>query len=584
MRTSICEDRMDNSEIAGVFYEVADILELQSVAFKPQAYRRAAAAIERLEVPVSRVMEEGGLEDIPGVGKAIAEKIMEMVSTGRLAYLERLRAEVPPGIVEMMDVPDIGPKTALLLHSELGVASVADLKAAAEAHRIRGLKGFGERAEERILQGIRTFESKGGRTLLGEALPVAERYVEHLRDRLRTDSVSICGSLRRGRETIGDIDILVGGAEPGEATELFLSYDLVDQVLMSGDTKSSVRLRGGLQVDLRVVGADEYGAALQYFTGSKEHNVRVRRLGVELGLKVNEYGVFERDSGKRVAGPSEAGVYEALGLSPIPPELREDSGEMEASREGRLPDLVDAAEMKGDLHVHTDWSDGADSVEEIVAAAVQRGYGFVAITDHSQSLTIANGLSPARLREQVDVVRRVEEKHDGVIRVLAGSEVDIKADGSLDLPHSVLADLDIVVASVHSKLRMESGEMTQRVVSAIETGGVDILGHPTGRLIGRRDPVSLDIVKVFEAAAENGVAMEINSFPDRLDLRDTHCRLAKEHGLAMAIGTDSHSVRHLDYLRLGVLTARRGWLGAEDVLNTRDVEDLVARFGGGGGR
>ncbi|MGB2825927.1 MAG: DNA polymerase/3'-5' exonuclease PolX, partial [Thermoplasmata archaeon] len=556
---------MRNSEVALVFYEIADLLELQGLPFKPQAYRRAASAIEQVEVDIEQMVDEGRHRDIPGVGVAIAKKIEELVRTGELDYLKKLRIETPPGLVEMLSIPDVGPRTAMLLHRELGIASVDELKEAALNHRLRGLRGFGEKTEERILQGIGVLESRGGRMLLGEALPVAEAYVEHLRSRLSIETISICGSLRRGRETIGDIDILVGSGDSEDVTSAFVDYPAVENVLLSGSTKSSVEIQGGLQVDLRVVELESYGAALQYFTGSKEHNIRVRRLGVEMGLKVNEYGVVERSSNRRVAGDSEHGVYESLGLTFIPPELREDSGEIDASRSLELPELVDASDVRGDLHVHSDWSDGSDPIEGIVAAAARLQYSFIAITDHTESLTIANGLTPEMLGKQVDAIRRVQEIHGDGIQVLAGTEVDIKADGSLDMPSSVLKDLDIVIGSVHSRMKMDSKEMTERVTNAMESGLVDIIGHPTGRIIGRRDPVKLDIQRIFDVARETDVAMEINAFPDRLDLRDAHCRLAKELGVTVAIGTDSHSIRHLDYLRLGIITARRGWLSKDRV-------------------
>jgi DNA polymerase (family 10) len=557
-----------NRDVAAVFFEIADLLELQGVAFKPQAYRRAASAIEQLDVEIATAVANGDHRDIPGVGDAIAKKIEELVRTGDLEYLERLRSETPPGLLEIMTVPDIGPKTAMVLHRELGVSSLAELKEAALAGKVRRLKGFGERTEERILGGIKTLESKGRRAYLGEALPVARAYVEYLKGQIPLDHIDVCGSLRRGKETIGDIDILVGCDDSKAVTEAFVQYELVYDVVVSGATKTSVRLAGGFQVDLRIVELSSYGAALQYFTGSKEHNVLIRKVGIEKGLKVNEYGVFERDSGHRLAGETEDEVYGTLGLPWIPPELREDAGEVEAARQGALPDLLQESEVKGDLHVHSEWSDGADSIDEIVSAAAARGHKFIAITDHTQSLSIANGLSPEKVLAQIEEVRKAEERAGNGIRVFAGSEVDILSDGSLDLPQSVLRELDVVIASVHSRLRMEPGDMTNRLVTAIQSGAVDIIGHPTGRIIGRRDPASMDLAAVLDSARENGVMMEINSFPDRLDLRDAHCRMAKEMGVMMSIGTDAHSIRHLDYLGFGIITARRGWLERGDVLNT----------------
>ena len=569
---------MDKYDIAAVFYEIADLLDLQGVAFKPQAYRRAARNIEQLEEDIAELAADGRLKDIPGVGDAMAKKILEMVDTGKLRYLEELRGEVPPGLVELLSVPDVGPKTAMILHKELGISSVEQLKQAVMDHRLHGVKGFGEKSEEKILQGIRTLESKGGRTLLGEALPIAEAILGHLTSSLRLDRAGIGGSLRRGKETVGDIDLLVGDGDPAAVMDKFVSYPDVKEVLMKGPTKSSVRLRDGLQVDIRAVETKSFGAALQYFTGSKEHNVALRRLGAELGFKLNEYGLFERDSGKMVAGATEEEVYERLGLRYIPPEIRENNSEIEASREGRLPELVEQERVRGDFHVHTNWSDGGDTIKEVVAAAVTRGYEFVAITDHSQSLRIANGLSPERLAKQIEEVRKAGETAGGRISVLAGSEVDIKADGSLDFPKALLSDLDIVIASVHSRFKMEKAEMTRRIVAAVESGSVDILGHPTGRLIGQRVPYEFDIDQVLDAARSAGVAMEVNSFPDRLDLNDANCRLAKQHGVKVAIGTDSHSVDHMDHMRLGVITARRGWLENEDVLNTLSGKDLAKHF------
>ncbi|MDQ1372602.1 MAG: polymerase [Candidatus Thermoplasmatota archaeon] len=570
---------MDNSDVAAVLYEIADLLELQGVAFKPQAYRRAARNIEQLDRPLSEVVAEGKLDEVPGVGEALSKKVQELLSTGELPYLDKLRSEVPEGLVRMLEVPDVGPKTAMLLHQELGVSSVEELKAAALAHRLRGVKGLGEKTEERILQGIKVLESKGGRMLLGEALPMAEEYVEYLKSSQRVDRISVAGSLRRGRDTIGDIDILVGDDDPGAVIDAFAAYPAVEAVLVKGPTKCSVRLDGGTQVDLRAVETKSYGAALQYFTGSKEHNVALRRIGVEMGLKLNEYGLFERDSGRMVAGATEEEVYSALGLAYIPPEIRENSGEVEAARQGRVPELVRLDQVKGDLHVHTDWSDGSDPVGKVLSEATRRGYEYVAITDHSQSLKIANGLTPERLRRQVDAVRKAEDLAGGVV-ALAGSEVDILPDGSLDMPSDVLNDLDIVIGSVHSRFKMDRAEMTKRVVAAISSGRIDVLGHPTGRLIGQRGPYELDLPTVLGAAAEHGVCVEVNCFPDRLDLRDADCRAAGARGVRVSLGTDSHRVEHMGFIRLGVITARRGWLGPGDVLNTLGASELAKHLRG----
>jgi len=570
---------MDKYQVAAVLYEIADLLDLQGVAFKPVAYRRAARNIEALEDDFDKIVAEGRLKDIPGVGDAMTKKIEELVTTGELRYLKQLRSEIPAGLVNLLRVPDVGPKTAMILYKELGISSIDQLKDAVLNHRLHGIKGFGEKTEEKILQGIKTLESKGGRTLLGDALPIARAYVEYLKGKQALDRISIAGSLRRGKETVGDIDILVGDDEPARIMEAFVSYSEVEEVLMKGPTKSSVRLRGGLQVDIRAVNTSSYGAALQYFTGSKEHNVAMRGIGVDMGLKLNEYGLFMRDSGKTVAGATEEEVYKVLGFPYIEPELREMTGEIEAARAGKLPKLIEQDEVRGDLHLHTDWSDGRDAIPDVVAAAISRGYEFVAVTDHSQSLKITNGLTPERLTKQIGAVRKAESEAGGGISVLAGSEVDIKPDGSLDYPASLLKDLDIVIGSVHSRFKMDKKEMTERIIKAIGSGMIDILGHPSGRIIGQRRPYEFDLEAVLDSARDSNVCMEINSFPDRLDLSDRDCKLAKQSGVKVAVGTDSHSIDHMWYIELGVITARRGWLEKGDVINTLSRRDLAKWLG-----
>lgn len=571
---------MDNAEVAQIFYEIADLLELEGVGFKPSAYRRAASSIEQLEEPIQKVAANGKLGEIPGVGESIVKKIEEILATGKLAYLDRLRGEVPAGLKELVSVPEVGPKTAMVLYKELGISDIKQLKSALMAHKLRDLKGFGAKTEERILHGIAILESKGRRLLLGEAYPVAKAYVEYLESTGRLKLVSIAGSLRRGKETIGDIDILVGHDDAEAATGAFTSYPEVEEVVLSGPTKTSVRLKSGLQVDARIVTTKDWGAALQYFTGSKEHNVALRSMAARMDLKLSEYGVFERDTGRRIAGASEEEVYGAFGMSLMPPEIRENGGELEAAKEGSLPDLVRLEQIRGDLHVHTTWSDGSSTINEVVNAAVARGYEYICISDHSQGLKIANGMSPERVRKQIDAVRKAEDGAQGGIRVFAGSEVDIKSDGTLDYPRALLEELDVVIGSVHSRFRMTKDEMSGRIVKAMESGVVDILGHPTGRVIGQREPYELDMGRIFETARSNGVVMELNSFPDRLDLRDAHCREAKDAGVKVAINTDSHSVSHLGHMMFGVITARRGWLEAKDVLNTLGAKDLAATLHG----
>lgn len=573
---------MDNQEVAAFFYEIADLLELQGVAFKPVAYRKAAGSIEQLEEPIEEIAKEGKLQDIPGVGESVAKKIEEILRTGKLAYLEKLRTEVPESLKELVSIPEVGPKTAMTLYKDLGIKNIEDLKKALMEHKLHTIKGFGEKTEERILQGIRTVEARAGRMLLGEAYPVGSEFVDYLKAK-SLELVSLGGSLRRGKETIGDIDILVGTDEPEKATAIFVSHPDVDEVVMKGPTKSSVRLRNGLQVDLRVLPKKSWGAGLQYFTGSKEHNVALRSIGIKKGFKLNEYGVFDRKTDELLASRTEAEVYKKFGLPVMPPEIRENAGELDAAREGKLPDLVEIEDIRGDMHVHTNWSDGSSTLKEVVAAAEERKYEFICISDHSQSLRIANGLSPERVTKQIDLVRKTEEEARGKLRLLTGSEVDILKDGKLDFPASVLKSLDVVIGSVHSNFRMARAEMTSRIITAMESGYVDILGHPTGRVIGQREPYEVDLEKVFDAAKRLGVCMELNCYPERLDLRDIHCRAAKEAGVTVAIGTDSHNVKHMDNLRYGVITARRGWLEDRDVLNTRPVEEILKGLHGSRG-
>jgi len=570
---------MDNAEVAAFFYEVADLLELQGVAFKPVAYRKAAGNIEQLEEPIEKIAEEGKLQDIPGVGESVAKKIEEILKTGKLAYLERLRSEVPESLKELVSIPEVGPKTAMVLYRDLGIKNIEDLKKALMEHKLHTIKGFGEKTEERILQGIRTVEARGGRMLLGEAYPVGTAFVDYLKSK-SLDLVSLGGSLRRGKKTIGDIDILVGSDDADNATEIFVAHPEVDEIVMKGPTKSSVRLKNGLQVDLRVLPKKSWGAGLQYFTGSKEHNVALRSIGIKKGYKLNEYGVFDRKTDKLIAGETEEDVYEVFGMPVMAPEIRENAGELDAAKEGRLPNLVEERAIRGDMHVHTNWSDGSSTLKEVVTAAISRKYEFICISDHSQSLKIANGLSQERIRKQIDVVRKTEEDLGGSLHLLAGSEVDIMKDGTLDFPTSVLKSLDIVIGSVHSNFKMDKSDMTKRIIAAMESGYMDILGHPTGRIIGQRDPYQVDLEKVFEAAKRLGVCMELNCYPERLDLRDVHCRAAKDAGVTVAIGTDSHNVKHMNNLKYGVITARRGWLEDSDVLNTRSPNAILRSLHG----
>lgn len=569
------EKWMDNSEIARILYEFAELMDLKGDTFKRNAYRKAAQSIEALDGDVREYRKRGELEDIPGVGRAIAQKIAEVLDTGRSTKLEELRAEFPPGLLELMKVPDIGPRTLVRLYHELGVKDLEDLRQAALQHRIRQLKGFGERSEENILRGIDLVVGHQGRMLLGDALPVALAMESYLREQ-GVDRVSVAGSLRRMKETIGDIDLLVGSDRPLWVMDLFTSYPLMGTVISKGTTRSSIRLRDGTQVDLRVVSSAEYGAALLYFTGSKEHNVELRRIAMQKGLKLNEYGLFHKDEGGLAVGGEERDIYLSLGLDLIPPELREMRGEIEAAREGRLPVLLKADDIQGDLHVHTVMSDGSATMRELAREARRRGYKYIGLTDHSPSLSVAHGVSAEDLLASVEEARSVSEEEG--ITVLRGSEVDILEDGSLDYPRDVLSQLDFVIASVHSHFKMEREEMTERVLAALSEPEVNILGHPTGRLIGRREGYPIDLERVMEYASRHSVALELNGLPARLDLNDLNCRRAKEREVRIAIGTDAHSVGGLDNMRLAVGTARRGWLERGDVINTLPLSQLRNLF------
>ena len=567
---------MQNTAIAHLFAEIADLLEIKGEnPFRVRAYRRAVESLEALGEDVAAVAERDALETIPGIGKDLAGKIREFLKTGGVPYLDDLRREIPAGVVELMGIHGVGPRTAKLLFDQAGVDSVEKLEALARAGKLAGLPGIKAKTEQNILKGIAVWRAGRERMPLGHALGLADAIVGALRALPGVARIETAGSLRRMRETVKDIDVLVTARDPAPVMQAFVGLAGVAEVLAHGETKSSVRLAEGIQADLRVVEPEAFGAALQYFTGSKAHNIRVRDLAVRKGLKLSEYGVFAGKGERRVAGASEEEVYAALGLPWIPPELREDAGEVEAALERRLPALVELGQIRGDLHCHTDWSDGRLSLEALVRAAKARGYEYVAVADHSRSSTVANGLDARRLEEQLVAIEAVRGKVKG-ITILAGSEVDIRADGTLDFPDELLARLDVVVVSVHSRFTQDERTMTERIVRALRNPHVRILGHATGRLLGERDPYAVDLDAVFAAAREAGVAVEINASPQRLDVKDGHARRARELGVTLAINTDTHAEPHLDYMRLGVGTARRAWLGPDAILNTRSASELLA--------
>jgi len=572
---------MENSEIARVFFEIADLLEMKGGdLFRVRSYRNAAMVADGLPESLRSLYEERGaegLKGIPGIGESTRAKIVEMLETGDCALHRELLTEMPSGMLEILKVSGVGPKKAAVIHEKLGVNTIDELEKAASGGRIQELPGFGQLSEKKILRGIRDLKSRKQAFKLSFVAPVARSFVAWLSKVPGIIDIVPAGSFRRWKETVGDLDILTTGPDPSAVMDRFVEYPEVREVVSKGETKSTVVLRSGLQVDIRVLEKDSFGAALQYFTGSKAHNVAIRDRAKRMGLKISEYGVFGDDGG-RVAGRTEEEVYAAVGLPWIPPELREMRGEIEAAERGRLPVPLMREDLRGDLHVHTRESDGTFTLEQMAEAAMRLGYEYMAITDHSKAVGIARGLDEARITAQMDAIdafNAVLRKRKKKFTVLKSSEVDIRTDGTLDHPEEVLMRLDIVVASVHSGFNMSMEEMTRRVVKALRTGHVDILGHPTGRLLGEREPYQMDMAKVMAEAKKLGAALELNSYPDRLDLSDAHCLLAKEKGVLVAISTDSHSIHHLQNIEYGIRTARRGWLEKKDVLNTMPTRELM---------
>lgn len=565
---------MSNAQVAATLNEVADLLELKGEnAFKVSAYRRAAEAIQRLGEPVEDLWREGRLESVSGVGKSISGKIEELFDTGCIEYLEDLKAAIPAGVLSLLQIPEVGPRKAMALFQGLGVQSVADLEQAASEGKVRTLPGLGARTEERILHNIRALVQRSGRTLLGMALPAARELIASLTSTCPdVQRISIGGSLRRMKPTIGDIDILITSSAPREVLDCFTRLPSVAEVVTHGDEKSTVILQSGLQVDLMVLPSQNYGSLLQHFTGSKEHNIQLRGLALEKGLSLSEHG-FSRN-GRVILCPQEEDVYRMLGLSWIAPELREGWGEIEAARDGRLPNLVGLEDVKGDLHVHTSWSDGVASAEDMARTARDLGRQYICISDHSRGLGVAHGLTVDRVRQQWQEIAVLNEKLNP-FRLLRGSEVEIKTDGSLDFPDEILSEFDVVVASLHSGLRQERARVTERLIAAMRNPHVDIVGHPTGRVIDGRDPADLDMEAVFRVAAETNTALEINASPSRLDLDEVHVRRAIQLGVKLVISTDSHHPESLRDMEYGVAVARRGWAEAGDVLNTEPVEKLL---------
>jgi len=563
-----------NARVAAVLYEIGEILTIKGDRFRSRAYNMAAQRVTALTEDITELVEREEVEQIPGVGKSIAMTITEFLESGESKILQELQESLPRGVPEMIELEGIGPKIAMRLHNELGIVSIETLQEAAKNQKIRVLKGFGPKKEANILQSIEEYRSRSNRFLLGEVLPIIQGILTYMSESPAVKQVEVAGSARRRKETVGDLDVLVSSYKPDAVSERFITMPPVARVLSHGPTKSQVVLENLLQVDLRVLTPESYGAALQYFTGSKEHNVKLRTISVKAGFKLNEYGLYNRETDELVAAETEKEIYKALGMDWIPPELRENTGEIEAAIKSSLPELVEFDQIKGDLHVHTNWSDGKSTIQQMVEKAIEMKLEYIAITDHTQALAIANGLDEERLLKQIREIDRIDEEYSD-IHVLRGTECDILSNGSLDIDNKVLKDLDWVIASVHSGFKMDEEAMTKRIVDAIHNEHVNIIGHPTGRLIQRRSPYALNLDSIFDAASEQNVSLEINCLPNRLDLSDVNSRRAKEKGVKMSLGSDAHFPDEMEFLTMGVSVARRGWLGPENVLNTLGVKELL---------
>ena len=561
---------MRNQDIAKIFYEIADMYEIKGEnPFRVRAYRRAAQNIENLAEDVEKVIK--GRKKIPGIGQDLMQKIKEILKKGTCKTYEELKKEIPPSLLELLAIPGVGPRTAKLIYDHFKVASLDELERLCLEHKIQSLPGVRVKTEENILKGIQLVRKGRERRPLGLILPLAEEIIEILKKRCPIDRIDVAGSVRRRKETVKDIDILVCSSNPWQVMEEFVNLPFASEIIAHGITKSSIRTQDGLQIDLRVVEKECYGAALCYFTGSKEHNIRIRELAIKKGLKINEYGIFEGE--KRVGGKEEEEVFRAVDLPYIPPELREDRGEIEAAMEGKLPKLVEMEEIKGDLHVHSKYSDGTATLGEIAEKARKMGLEWIAICDHSQSLKVAKGVSIEDLRRKRKEIDEFNKKSD--VKLLCGTEVDILNDGSLDYPNEILKEMDFVVAAIHTGFKQDKATLTKRIIKAMENPYVHSIAHPTGRVIGERDPYPLDIEKVFEKAVATGTCLEINAYYKRLDLNDVLSHAAKNKGIKVTIGTDAHLLDQIEFLRLGVFVARRGWLEKKDILNTLTYKELI---------
>jgi len=564
---------MKNLEIAQIFRDIAKILEIKGDnPFRIRAYERAAQNIEGLTEDIENYIQEDRLTEIAGIGKDLSDKIKEFVKTGKIKAYEDLKKTIPSGLLDLLNIPSVGPKTAKLLYEKLKIKNISDLETAIKSNKLQGIFGIKEKTIENILKGIELLRRGKERMPLALALQVADEFVRALKRLPEVKKISTAGSLRRQKETVRDIDILVISHKPGKVMDAFVNIPMVREILAEGETKSSVRTKDDVQVDCRVVEEKSFGAALLYFTGSKNFNIKLRQLAIKKGLKINEYGVFKKD--KFVTGQTEEEIFKILGMSYIEPELREDNGEIELAQEFKLPHLIELKDIKGDPHVHSEWSDGGNTIEEIVEVAKNRGYSYIAITDHSQSLKVAGGLSVADLKKKRKEIDRINQGLKN-FRVLYGTEVDIDSDGNLDYKDEVLKDFDLVVAAIHTGFKQSKEQLTRRIVRACKNKYVHIIAHPTGRLWGTRDAYNIDIDYVLKVAKETNTFLEINAFPQRLDLNDLNCHRAKEMCVKLALGTDAHTTEQLEVMKLGISVARRGWLSREDVINTLTFDDLL---------
>jgi DNA polymerase (family 10) len=562
-----------NSDIADCFERMADHLEIGSAnPFRVRAYRNAARTIRGLPESVSELLEKkADLTELPGIGDDLANKIEEIVETGHLSALEGLERKTASALPELMKLPGLGAKRVKVLYDELGISNLHELQTAAEHHRVRELPGFGKRTEEKILSELRRLTDRPTRHKRSDIREISESLVSYLRDVSGVKQVVVAGSYRRRQETVGDLDILVTCKKGARVMERLVDYDEVESIISRGKTRASVVLRSNVQVDIRVVAEESFGAALYYFTGSKSHNIAIRKMALKRQLKINEYGVYQ--GSRRIAGKTEAEIFKQVGLPYIEPELRENTGEIEAALAGRLPKLISLSDIRGNLHTHTQATDGQASLLEMAEAAGQLGYEYLAITDHSKSVTIAKGLNARQLRKQLGEIDQINDKLNGIV-LLKSIEVDILEDGKLDLENSILQELDLTVCSVHSKFNLSRAKQTERVIRAMDNPYFNIMAHPTGRLLNKREPYEIDMGRVMDAAVERGCFLELNAHPDRLDLNDAHCRLAKEKGLKVAISTDAHAITDLHFMQYGIDQARRGWLESGDILNTYHWNEL----------